>query len=55
MIERISRDMHANVTRDHRRKKMSALMVEVAARLDARDAQQTASLLLRVGPARRAA
>ncbi|RKH13805.1 IS630 family transposase, partial [Corallococcus sp. CA041A] len=42
-------------TRNHRCKKMSALMAEVDAYLEARNAQQTSSPLLRVAPSRRAA
>ncbi|RKH71414.1 IS630 family transposase, partial [Corallococcus sp. AB032C] len=54
-IERVWWDVHANVTRNHRCKKMSALMAEVDAYLEARNAQQTSSPLLRVAPSRRAA
>ncbi|WP_410520540.1 Mov34/MPN/PAD-1 family protein [Corallococcus exiguus] len=48
-------DVHANVTRNHRCKKMEALMTEVDAYLDARNTQKSASPLLRVASARRAA
>ncbi|AFE05853.1 IS630 family transposase [Corallococcus coralloides DSM 2259] len=54
-IERVWWDVHANVTRNHRCKKMEALMAEVDAYLDARNSQKTASPILRAAPARRAA
>ncbi|WP_439099281.1 IS630 family transposase [Corallococcus exercitus] len=54
-IERVWWDVHANVTRNHRCKKMESLMTEVDAYLDARNAQRTASPLLRAASARRAA
>ncbi|WP_375742248.1 IS630 family transposase [Corallococcus interemptor] len=54
-IEGVWWDVHANVTRSHRCKKMEALMAEVDAYLDARNSQKTASPLLRAEPARRAA
>jgi len=47
--------VYANVTRNHRCKKMAALMAEVDAYLEGRNVQQTASPSLRASPARRAA
>ncbi|NVJ08637.1 transposase [Myxococcus sp. AM001] len=54
-VERVWWDAHANVTLNHRCKKMSALMAEVDAYLEARNAQQTASPLLRATTPRHAA
>jgi transposase len=54
-IEQVWWDVHANVTRNHRCKKMQALMAEVDAYLEARNVQRTASPMLRAAPARRAA
>ena len=54
-IERLWWDVHANVTRNHRCKKMEALMTEVDAYLDARNTQKSTSPLLRAASARRAA
>jgi transposase len=54
-IERVWWDVHANVTRNHRCRKMEALMGEVDAYLQARNAQSTPSPVLRAVTARRAA
>ncbi|WP_368670608.1 IS630 family transposase [Myxococcus sp. AM011] len=54
-IERVWWDVHANVTRNHRCKKMEALMFEVDTYLEARNAQATPSPVLRAVTARRAA
>ncbi|WP_167594370.1 hypothetical protein [Corallococcus coralloides] len=53
--ERVWWHAHANVTRNHRCKKMEALLAEVDAYLDTRNSQKTASPLLRAAPARCAA
>ncbi|RYZ17877.1 MAG: IS630 family transposase [Myxococcaceae bacterium] len=49
-IERVWWDVHADVTRNHRCKKMEALMGEVDAYLEARNAQATSSPVLRTRP-----
>ncbi|RKH96305.1 IS630 family transposase [Corallococcus sp. AB038B] len=54
-IECLWWDVHANVTRNHRCKRIEALMAEVDAYLDARNTRKTASPLLRTAPARHAA
>lgn len=54
-IERVWWDVHANVTRNHRCKTIEMLIAEVDAYLEARNAQQTASPLLRANVSRRAA
>ncbi|NVJ27172.1 IS630 family transposase [Myxococcus sp. AM011] len=54
-IERVWLDLHANVTRNHRCRTMSRLMIRVHAYLAARNAQRSASPCLRRADLRRTA